>query len=506
MPLMSAAEPLWSQALARYPFAAKLLPGWREQAGELPAAYQAALDAALIAFDPESPLEMRYLQLVESRARLKAIADDGDEHICTRLLVIRIHRALGEIETARQIVELVLETIEGGQLPRLERPFLPALESFDQCRLKKTQDEVSNWLRALALDTAAELNTASRLAHPAQHLSRLAQRRVLPCAGIENERRLALTALRLGKKVTIKPGGQLMTVGYNSLIWGGIGTMLDAPVTATPREVKPNAIVYLQIGSIQEPQKNSISQAIFDFERYEGTPKLISIIASTPRCGSSYLGQVLQEHGFGVPHEYLNTVHIPYLAQRWGLISREKKIDLARYLETCLSWRTNTQGIFSLKAHWSQFQPFLEKKIIIPYLQKARFIYIRRDDLLGQAISYEIASQTGKWGSFEFESRKPVYDAEAIERRMVNIAQQNMAWTLFFAKNRFEKVDVVYEDFIKEKNNYIIEIINKIVPGFKRDLHESKPKPSELRMQRSVVNDDWREKFLAATGRDVNSL
>jgi LPS sulfotransferase NodH len=206
---------------------------------------------------------------------------------------------------------------------------------------------------------------------------------------------------------------------------------------------------------------------------------------------------VLQEHGFGVPHEYLNTVHIPYLAQRWGLISREKKIDLARYLETCLSWRTNTQGIFSLKAHWSQFQPFLEKDLIAPYLQKARFIYIRRNDLLGQAISYEIASQTGKWGSKESASRRPVYDADAIERRMVNIAQQNMAWTLFFAKHRVEKVDVFYEEFIKDKEKCINDIGNKIAPEFKLELPERKPKPSELHIQRNVVNDDWRERFLA---------
>lgn len=216
---MPAADPLWPKALARYPFAATLLPGWREHAADLPADYQAALDAALIAFDPERPLDERYRHLLESRTGVAALLADGDEHIGSLLLSIRIHRAMGENANARQFTAQLQHALDSRQAPKLDRPFLPALEVFDQCLLNNPQDEVGDWLQAIALDTAAELEFAGRHTRPVRYLAQLAQRRKLPSVSIVSERRLALTALRLGKKVTIKPGGRLVTEGLNPNRW-----------------------------------------------------------------------------------------------------------------------------------------------------------------------------------------------------------------------------------------------------------------------------------------------
>ncbi|MEA3642698.1 MAG: Stf0 family sulfotransferase [Lamprobacter sp.] len=810
-PAMPAA-PLWPQALSRYPFAAALLPGWRDATAELPEAYSAALDAALAAFDPERPLSERYQQLRASRARLAELAAAGDQHIATQLLRLRVLSAFGEPQAARQLSRALLAQREHAaqatpspserstqptshhpqdQAAALrKRPFLPSCARFDACPppagdgAEGDTDDLAAWLNAQLLETDIQLNAERRHAHPQAELARLAQRRKLPEAGIESERMLALAALRSGKKITIKPGSRLLQEGSNLLIWEHIGGMVDTQVDATtrtltskietassvrglsdippppepipendhvhgepvvtvlcltynhvnfiedaikgivgqktsfpfdvlihddasndgtqaiieryaalyPRIIKPvyqkenqyskninptrlmlplvkgkytaicdgddywvdpnklqkqysfmrrnpgysccyhdafifnekgmvkksklpeqhkkdfskkelllnqcfvltislfyrtacndnppeldqvkngdnlflsmlglhgkgkylagvtpaayrihgNSVwssrtarqkqdmiaitfegiaryherqgnqeaavyyrhpsktttekrsVYLQIGSFKEPSKDSISQAMFDFERTEQTPKLICIIASTPRCGSTFLGQVLQSQGYAVPHEYLNTVHIPYLAHRWGLI-RDKKVELNEYLRACFRWRTNPQGIFSLKAHWSQFQPFLEKGIIVPWLKNSRFIYIRRKDLLGQAISYEIASQTGKWGSMERQSREPVYDGQSIERRLKNLAQQNMAWSVFFAKNNIKWVEVNYESFIEETEKSLACIKKEITPEFELEKCEEKKGSSEMKIQRNAVNDKWRELFL----------
>jgi glycosyltransferase involved in cell wall biosynthesis len=275
---MPAADPLWPQALARYPFAAALLPGWREHAAELPADYQAALDAALIAFDPERPLDERYRRLVESRDRLAALGADGDAQIATQLLRIRVHRACGEPAVARHLTERLAQQLKAQSASQaqealpLDRPFLPALESFDQCELNNPQDDLSDWLTALVLDTAAELNAPGRHTRPAQHLSRLAQRRKLPCACIESERMLALAARRLGKKVTIKPEAQLVKQSLNGALLQDIfqakqGSRPQAPIRSGSRR---NAVIEdpARLQSKQRNYKLCVGVPVYNEENY----------------------------------------------------------------------------------------------------------------------------------------------------------------------------------------------------------------------------------------------
>ncbi|WP_200250116.1 glycosyltransferase family 2 protein [Lamprobacter modestohalophilus] len=275
---MPPADPLWPQALARYPFATALLPVWREHAADLPADYQAALDAALIAFDPERPLDERYRRLIESRDRLAALAADGDAQIATQLLRIRAHRACGEPDTARQLNEALLQRIQAHDAskaqnaPEFDRPFLPALESFDQCAINNPQDDLAGWLTALALDTAAELNASSRHAQPAQHLSRLAQRRKLPCASIERERMLALAALRLGKKVTIKPEAQLVEQSLNAPLWLELGQMNQVSRSAASigSRSKRATVIYdpERLQSKQRTYKLCVGVPVYNEENY----------------------------------------------------------------------------------------------------------------------------------------------------------------------------------------------------------------------------------------------
>ncbi|WP_200344249.1 FkbM family methyltransferase [Halochromatium glycolicum] len=275
---MHAEEPLWPQALARYPFAARLLPGWREQAADLPADYQAALDDALTAFDLERPLGERYQRLLASQAhllRLTAAPDAAHDEaskpedasntsapvapIAPTLLRIRLHLALGEPALARQWIDRLLHQLDGDAATKaavdtLLRgwPCLPISAAFDTCAPGQTEGDVAmvngtkasetstkavtsgepsridadawrDWLLAQLLDTQAQLTRAQRHAEPETALPLLVKRRRLPCAGIESERRLALTALRLGKKVTIKPESRLVTKGQNPQLWIQLG-------------------------------------------------------------------------------------------------------------------------------------------------------------------------------------------------------------------------------------------------------------------------------------------
>jgi glycosyltransferase involved in cell wall biosynthesis len=243
-------EPGWAKALEQYPFAAALLATWREHAGELHDGYAAALEAALAGFDEERELDERYQCLIGSRAQLTLLLKGGecDDHLAAHLLLIRVHRALGERGTAGELTANLLGRLSAAeQSLALNWPFLPPIERFDRC---PPGADPEGWVEAALLDTQLELGRASRYQDPGSYLARLARRRKLPCVSIEGERMLALAALRLGKNMTVKPGARLVTETLNAPLWNTLCRAVDAEATrVTAQSTKKRPAV------IREPDK-----------------------------------------------------------------------------------------------------------------------------------------------------------------------------------------------------------------------------------------------------------
>lgn len=115
------------------------------------------------------------------------------------------------------------------------------------------------------------------------------------------------------------------------------------------------------------------------------------LIASTPRCGSHYLGHMLGQTGLcGVPLEYLNTSS----AKQWMI--RFGSYRMETLFPNFVKHRTSPNGTFVLKAHYTgQFAPY---KSILHELTRGvgidKVIWISRRDQLAQAISFLIIHET----------------------------------------------------------------------------------------------------------------
>lgn len=148
------------------------------------------------------------------------------------------------------------------------------------------------------------------------------------------------------------------------------------------------------------------------------------IIASTPRCGSHMLGHsMLATQALGVPFEYLNRAN----AAEWQ--RRLSTGNLPETLAMLIRRRTTPNGVFSVKLHYNQCETIGGIHALRDLLPGARFILIRRADVLRQAISYAIAQQTGVWIS-EQEPVLPTahYDFDQITACLRDIAWQNSQW------------------------------------------------------------------------------
>jgi LPS sulfotransferase NodH len=124
-------------------------------------------------------------------------------------------------------------------------------------------------------------------------------------------------------------------------------------------------------------------------------------------------------------------------------------------------------------------------------LHKSEFVLIERGDLLGQAISWSIASQTGAWIGGQEERRQPAYQRDHIDKHMQMIVEQNRKWKLLLASIGKTPLILSYELFAKHPatgtqlilEHMGIEAANIVVA-------------ESTKVQRGPRNDRWRRIYL----------
>lgn len=234
--------------------------------------------------------------------------------------------------------------------------------------------------------------------------------------------------------------------------------------------------------------KGSSANQAHDFPAYDGDP-IKYIVAAQARSGSHLLCQTLYRTcKAGVPLEYFNTRH--WL--EWCKRCNKKNPPVV--LSTLMRRRTSPNGLFGVKMHWPHLTEFVRMGLE-SRMRDAKFVYLTRDDLLGQAISRTLAIQTGRWIGAAPKNAKPVpYSAKAIERSIEAILEQRRQWELFFTLSGVKPLRVSYEAMLEDRPRTIQQVFDFIGADVKwhPDMAVD-PIPS----QRTSLNDEWRERFLA---------
>lgn len=213
--------------------------------------------------------------------------------------------------------------------------------------------------------------------------------------------------------------------------------------------------------------------------------KRFVLIASTPRSGSHYLGHMLAATGeCGVPLEYLHRASAKYWAKRFG------PEDLRELFPRFVEHRTSANGTFCMKAHWRQFKPFLGSvDEMTRGLGIEKTLWALRRDLLAQAVSGVVASQTGVWISGANPTSEPKYDYSAIVKFAKLIRNSNVEWKAYLEGLPDQnKLTLVYEDLLQNP-----EIRNEISSFL--GLNDRLTTPSRTRKQSGDLNNEWKQRF-----------
>ena len=212
--------------------------------------------------------------------------------------------------------------------------------------------------------------------------------------------------------------------------------------------------------------------------------KSIIVVAET-RTGSNYLCALMEKTGkLGNPQEYFSP-HINY----------ENANTIAERFQVALEEGITDNGVLSVKL-FAYHMDFIkgENQKLSDFFPNRYWIWLRRKDLLAQAVSRSIALQTKSWHSNTEFTGSPVYSAKKIKRALKYIAIAEARWNLFFICNNISPLLLWYEDLVSNPEDMIMQIgslagIDINAEDINKDVHTS--------IQRTELNEEWRNRFLA---------
>lgn len=215
------------------------------------------------------------------------------------------------------------------------------------------------------------------------------------------------------------------------------------------------------------------------------------IICFTNRCGSNMLAELIATNpAFGKAGEYLNAPGVLRNATR-----REHK-TMAQHLNWLRRAKASAHGIFGIKLSYRQLFFLARTGFVSGMFGDVRFVHIRRRNVLDQAISHAIASQTKTWTSKQAAAKdagtadfKPAH----IARLMDSINEANAKFRTYFEVFGFDAVDVVYEDLVEDVQSQGDRVLRGI--GFCGPDVKVNPGLTLLRKQGNALNDSFAQKF-----------
>ena len=239
------------------------------------------------------------------------------------------------------------------------------------------------------------------------------------------------------------------------------------------------------------------------------------IIASTPRCGATFLSTRLWATGvLGAPAEYFGFhKHVGT-----KMMERLKTSSPADYLDKLLACRTSKNGIFGMNAEFNDFEEALRRfPEMLSVLSPVTYILVDRADQAVQAAfmakSVQIDAQPAAQRKQQAVLR---YDRDLISKWLGRIERQRLGWTRWFEANGIVPFVVDYEKLTGKPAAVVSSIVELI--GVKGDKPQTvrvtlAEKPSDqisqqwaVRFEREIRNEiELRDGGAGATVKTVRA-
>jgi len=233
------------------------------------------------------------------------------------------------------------------------------------------------------------------------------------------------------------------------------------------------------------------------------------LICTTPRTGSTLLCGLLASAGVaGAPESYFRRQGQQDYAVQWGIAnSPGGGFRYADYLQAALAAGRTDNGVFATRIMWETLEEVVgELRTMSPGLPggsvsllerafgHARFVYLRRKDIVAQAVSLLRAEQTNVWhdplqATRSAPDHEAQFDFDQIRQRVQVIDQHNAAWQEWFSSSGIEPFPVLYEELSVDP----VGITHRVLDFLDLEL----PPGQELAVQHRRLADELNAQWIA---------
>jgi LPS sulfotransferase NodH len=210
-------------------------------------------------------------------------------------------------------------------------------------------------------------------------------------------------------------------------------------------------------------------------------------VATLQRSGSNLLADLMAGTGvLGFPNEYFNPRVLTTVFPGRGQTAADSCL-LAR--ECGMS----PNGVLAFKLFPEHFFQLQRGVKLSEWFGTPRWIWLRRRDLLGQAISLLMAQQTGSFTTDMPERARPMYDAGRIGQRLEDLAARDAIWATYFARSGIEPLRLWYEDVAADPPGAVRAVARFLeveLPAMASTSAATRPRQSQ------EMKQEWRARFL----------
>ncbi len=235
-------------------------------------------------------------------------------------------------------------------------------------------------------------------------------------------------------------------------------------------------------------------------------------VCATPRTGSSLLLGLLDSTGVaGHPQAYFRAPDEPLWADRWQLPrTPDGGFRYADYVQAALDAGRTANGVFGAKLMWGTLDEVVDKlgtvhpeaagddvALLDRTFGRTGFVYLRRDDVLAQAVSWLRAEQSGTWydEGGAGDGSPVTFDADDIGHFIDVIGEHNAAWQAWFSSSGIRPHLVRYEDLDTDMVGTTQAILAHLGLDLPRDRHIV----ARHRRQADALTREWIERYRAET-------
>jgi LPS sulfotransferase NodH len=197
------------------------------------------------------------------------------------------------------------------------------------------------------------------------------------------------------------------------------------------------------------------------------------LLCGTPRTGSTLLCSLLSSTGvLGRPESYFREPDEAAWADRFGLPTEGSRVrDYDAFVRAVRAAATTDNGVFGARIMWGSLDRVLvglratagrpDRVALEQAFGPLVVVHLRREDVVGQAVSWCRAEQTGFWQQGDVALRRPRQDLDRMKELVGTIRRHDAAWRSWFEVNGFAPHTVTYERLVHDPRTTVESIAGR---------------------------------------------